>query len=81
MRKLISVFFIYPTFDRLHDFWVFKAVDMVVSPAVIAVRSEVSAVVRAFERHAEIITVTVQGIAGVGEGYMTLPIKMGDKDI
>ena len=65
-RQFVAFHLVDPPFYRLHDFGIVKRVDVVEAPSVSAVGGEKAAVVRPFERHAEIVTLGIERIARVG---------------
>ena len=59
-RQLVGIHLIHPSFHRLHDFRILKAVDVVVATPVAPVRREEPAVVQSLKRHAEVVALRVQ---------------------
>ena len=81
-RQFVSVHFVDPSLDGLHDFGVLEAVDVVPSASVASVGTEESAVVRAFERHAEVVGLRVERIARVFQFVSSCAlVNLCDEDV
>ena len=81
LRQFVAVLLVHPTLHVLHNLRVLKAVYLVPSPAVVAVRREVAAVVHTFERHAEVVALRVERIPRMFNGVATVLIRRCDVDV
>ena len=63
--QFVAVLLVHPSFYALYYFGIVKAEDMVPSAAVVAVGCKESAVVHSLERHAEVVGLRIERIAGM----------------
>ena len=70
-RQLVAILLIHPTLDRLDDFRIVEAVDMVVASEVATIGTEVATIEASFEGHAEIITLRIERRPKVDELFAT----------
>ena len=65
LRQLVAFGLIDPALDGLDDFRVVERVDVVPALAVATVAGEVALVLQPFKRHAEVVALRVERVAGM----------------
>ena len=81
LRQFIAVDLIDPAFDGLLYLGVDEGIEMIPAAHVAAIAGEEAAVVYPLEGHAEVVTLRVEGIAGVGERHLPILCRVGDEDV